>query len=185
MSTAIKEHVFGGFTALKQGDHFIDGLRPERTLSQFIAFAANRDGRVVSFGDVGQFQVSDGDVCDLIGTSACVIEEEQNGMVTMQLRRGSLGRCQQGVHFRFFEISQGGLRSFFEWNRMDGGVPLKMLRAVLSDEVSEGPDGSQALVPGRDSAVAGLFQVSQESFSAFNRKVFHQESIERPLGVAG
>ena len=185
LTAAIEEEVVCGGTSLDERADFTDGLRPERAAAQFVAFAPDHNGRMIPLGDMGNLQVRDGDLCRFIGARSSVIEEEEESMVTTLLKGRSQGGCQEGIHFRFFKIGDRGVRIFFEGDSTDLAAPLKMLRAILADEVRQGADGGQTLVAGRDSTTSGLFEVCEERLDPFSREVLDAEMINGFFRMSG
>ena len=124
-------------------------------------------------------QIGDGQFGDFIGTGAGVVEESQEGIISLSLAGGSIRSLQEGVHLLFFPERDEAIRALAKRHGADLRGPFPIFGAPLGDKVCEGMQGSQTLVLSARTAVAALFQIGQKAPDSCRGEVEEGEGLDR------
>ena len=75
----------------------------------------------------------------------------------------AIGRGEQCIHLRLFQVGEFGAVKALERHGANRGAPCNVLRAVFGNEAGHRVDSGQTLVAGTDRAAALTFQGDRES----------------------
>jgi hypothetical protein len=89
---------------------------------------------------------------------------------------------QQRIHLIFFQVGHRGLWSPLCLDCPYLSTPLQMLGTAQADEVGQGMDRPQALVPGRDSAASIILQIAKEDTNTLSGDIFDSQPIDCDAG---
>ena len=150
----------------------LNGRRPHGRESFFVAFADNLDDSVL------EIEPGDSDVGGLLGSSAGVMEENEDAQVPDPVRSGRGRLSQKRLQF----LGSQELRWLF-LNALDGngqdasGVSFEV-RVVECEIFEKGLDGDQALIARSRRiipAIDGIFQMLEEGKDGFGVQVLDEQ----------
>jgi hypothetical protein len=91
-----------------------------------------------------------------------VVHKEQKGAIPMAKCSGWVGRIQQSIDFRLFEIADWHGGRTLGLDGAELSTPVQIFGASFCDEASESMDGRQTLIATGDAAFPLFFDVPQE-----------------------
>ena len=160
IAISIEEQGIGGIPSSDERPEFSHCLFPEWAEPNLPAFSTDlhrASARCIPS------QIFDRDSRSLSSSRARVVEEQQQGVISL----AALGRAIRGtkklVDLILFHIRNRIRPCSFKGNSANLCTPVHMLWARLACESSEGVEGCKPLVPRGDRATSSLFQVSQET----------------------
>jgi hypothetical protein len=95
-----------------------------------------------------QLQVLDLELRGFSCAGTCVVQEQQQRVITHSLRRLQIRCCQERVHFWFLEIGDLRASKLPERYRQNTARPLQVFRPILADETRKGMHGCEPLIDG-------------------------------------
>jgi hypothetical protein len=184
LAAAVEEDMFSDATFANDGHQLFDRPRPQRTLAQLVALAADDDERRIPTWRRPKSQVTNDDVRHLVGAGADVVQEQQDGVIAAALGFRHVWRCQEGIHLLLPQVGHRWSGRSLEGDGSDLAAPTDVFRAVLCDEVGERVDGRQALIACRYAAATFLLQLLQEAPNVIGRQLLDRETVDRLLGAS-
>ena len=91
LAAAIAKHPFGTCASGDQRRQLGGCLRPEWTMTHFVALPSNLHGRIPVAGDMSEFEIGDDDLRRFISASSRVTEKQQEGVIAPSLRGVPVG----------------------------------------------------------------------------------------------
>jgi hypothetical protein len=154
-------------------------------MAPFIALAPELNRGGLPLRDLGKPQVPNPELRGFIGSGACIVEKQQEPIVTPPLCGATVRSTEQRIHFRFFQIGDRRLSRLFERNCPELSAPGNMLWAPLPNEARQRMDRSQSLIAGRHVTLPPLLHVLKKQPDVLGREVISLELIDQFVDGVG
>jgi hypothetical protein len=142
-------------------------------MAPFIALAPEFNRGGLPLRDLAKPQVPNPELRGFISAGACIVQKQQEPIVTPPLCGATVRSTEQRIHFCFFQIGDRRLSRLFERNRPELSAPCNMLWAPLPNEARQRMDRSQALIAGRHATVTPLLHVVKKQPDMLGRDVIN------------
>src|SRR5215470_6514389 len=133
----------------------------------------------MTFRDGGDLEIGNRQLRSFVGARSTVIQEEQQRIVTTPLCGLTIGSVEQGVHLRFFQISDLGLRRFLGWDGPDVPTPGYVFGARQADEASQRMNRGEPLIARGNTATTLFLQMQKKLADKFGRQIVDRQMIWR------
>jgi hypothetical protein len=168
LRATIEEH---WFFAAPPGDEVSQcrGCRsPERTDANFAAFAVKTHRRQGAVCAAVQAEIFDAQFGRFISPCSRVVQKKQQCAISIAKCSGRVGRIQQSIDLRLFEIADWRGSRTLGLDGAELGTPVQIFGASFCDEAGERMDGRQTLIATGGAAFPLFSAVPSASMSAMS-----------------